>query len=469
MIDSYRNLIGGEMAPGANSYDVENPATLTPVGRAPLSSPADVDLAVIAALKASTAWGADLEARGAVMARMADRIEANAAELGHLLTLEHGRPLANAIGEFMGAARMLRHFAAWRPEEEIFKDGEFQRASAVRAPLGVVGLIIPWNVPIGVLHMKLAPALAAGNTVVIKPAPTTPLATLRYLELIADIVPAGVINSVTGFADVGAALVAHPGISKISLTGSVATGRHVMRGAAETLKRLTLELGGNDAAILLDDIDPDKVAANVFRSSFGNSGQICVAIKRLYVHERHFDAVVDRLKALADAAIVGNGLDECVQMGPLQNRLQYDVVQDLIADSRANGATVHGGDGHPDLPGHFIRPTIVTGLARDARLVREEQFGPVLPVLPFSDECAVIAEANAVDVGLGGSVWSADPARAAALVTKLDAGNLFANHHGFPPDPQIPFGGVKASGFGYELGPWGFDDFSNRKILSEVK
>lgn len=464
----YSNLVGGGLqSPGA-SYAVINPATLEFVGEAPLSSAQDLEAAVQAARKAGPAWGKNSALRSDTMLKMAGAIDTHADELGRLLTLEHGRPLLSAMSEFASAARMLRHFADWEPKDAQLRDLPSHKVRIVRSPIGVVALIIPWNVPIGVLHMKLAPALAAGNTVIIKPAPTTPLSTLRYLELVAGIVPAGVINTVTGPAEIGAALVGHPDIRKISVTGSVATGKHVMRGAADTLKRLTLELGGNDAAILLDDIDPDQAAPLAFRSAFANSGQICVAIKRLYVHERQFDAVVERLHQMANEAIVGNGLEQGVQYGPLQNRQQYDVVRGLIDDSRANGARVHGGGGVDGMPGHFIRPAIVTGLARDARLVVEEQFGPALPVLPFSDIDAVIAEANSVDVGLGGSVWSSNSARAAEYASRLEAGNLFVNHHGFPPDPTIPFGGVKASGFGHELGEWGYDDFCNRKVLSEV-
>lgn len=465
----FNNLVGGRKQKAATTYPIINPATLQVIGEAPVSSADDLDAAVAAAHAAASRWSVDADERRRSLDAMADVIEANLDELARLLTLEQGKPLANAANEFRNAVRILRHYAKWHDTTKVLRDSPENRVTVVRAPLGVVGLIVPWNVPITILHMKLAPALAVGNTVVIKPAPTTPLSTLRYLELLAEVVPAGVINSVTGGGEVGGALVAHPLVRKISFTGSTPTGRAVMRGGADTLKRLTLELGGNDAAILLDDIDPAMVAPRIFQSAFVNAGQICVAVKRLYVHERHYDELLQRLETLALELNVGDGTVPGVQMGPVQNRAQYDFVRSLIDRANADGARVVGGGGIESLPGYFIRPAIVSGTTRDAALVTQEQFGPVLPVLPYSDIDAVVAEANAVDVGLGGSVWSSDFERAAQIAARLEAGNLYVNHHAIPPDPQVPFGGIKQSGFGHEMGDWGLDDFSDRKVLSVLR
>lgn len=469
-MDSQSNIIAGAPRTSRRLYAVQNPATLEIVGEAPLSDSADIDAAVQSALAAFPGWAADRAMRQVALRHCADIIETHIDDLGRLLSLEHGKPFPNAVAEFRNAANILQHYAAWTESEQMLRDRPDQKIRVVRTPIGAVGLIVPWNAPINILHMKLAPALWAGNTVVIKPAPTTPLSTLRYLALIAEVLPAGVVNSVTGGAQIGAALVAHPGLTKISFTGSTATGRHIMRGAADMLKRLTLELGGNDAAIVLDDVDPAVVAPKLFMSAFANAGQICVAIKRLYVHETVAEEITARIAAIAEATVVGSGLEKGVQMGPLNNRAQLDFVEGLLDDAKQHGGhVVAGGKGLDTLPGHFLRPTIVTGLNDEARLVREEQFGPALPVLSFSDAEDALVRANATEMGLGGSVWSGDPDRAAALAARLEAGNLYVNHHAVPPDPEIPFGGVKQSGFGYELGAWGVDDFSNRKVLSVAR
>jgi acyl-CoA reductase-like NAD-dependent aldehyde dehydrogenase len=348
----------------------------------------------------------------------------------------------------------------------MIRESDVDRVAVLRAPVGVVGLIIPWNFPITILFMKLGPALWSGNTTIIKPAPTTPLTTLRLAELLSAALPAGVLNTVTGEGDIGEALVAHPGIAKISFTGSTATGRRVMHSAAATLKRLTLELGGNDAAIVLEDANPDVVAPRLFASAFTNAGQLCAAVKRLYVHRRIYPRVVENLRRLARETKVGIGTAADTQMGPVNNRMQFDRIRGLVDEAGAAGADVYDDGGAlPNLPGYFLRPAIVTGLRADARLVIEEQFGPVLPVLPFTETEDAIAQANASEFGLGGSVWSGDPQRAIDVATRLEAGSLYVNSHAVPPDPEIPFGGTKASGFGYELGDWGIDEFSIRRVM----
>jgi acyl-CoA reductase-like NAD-dependent aldehyde dehydrogenase len=466
-IQDFHNLGGGKHVRGSATYSIFNPATLEVVGRAPLSTAADLDDAVIAATTALKGkWSRDEGLRRDALANCADVLDRHIDELSRLLSLEQGKPVASAAGEIRIASRILRYYARRMTRSEIIRETAADRVAVLRAPVGVVGLIIPWNFPITILFMKLGPALWSGNTVIIKPAPTTPLTTLRLAELLSAALPVGVLNTVTGEGDVGEALVAHPGIAKISFTGSTATGRRVMRSAASTLKRLTLELGGNDAAIVLEDANPEIVAPRLFASAFTNAGQLCAAVKRLYVHRRIYPQLVENLQKLARGTKVGIGTAATTQMGPVNNRMQFDRIRGLVDEARAAGANVFDdGEALPDLPGYFLRPAIVTGLHADARLVVEEQFGPVLPVLPFTDVEDAIAQANASEFGLGGSVWSDDPQRAIDVAARLEAGSLYVNSHAVPPDPQIPFGGTKASGFGYELGDWGIDEFSIRRVI----
>jgi len=466
-IPDVHNLSGGKYVRGSAVYSIFNPATLEVVGTVPLSTTSDRDDAVISATTASKGkWSRDDGLRREALANCADILDLNIDELSHLLSLEQGKPVVSAIGEIKIASRICRYYATRITRSEMIRETDADRVTVLRAPVGVVGLIIPWNFPITILFMKLGPALWSGNTIVIKPAPTTPLTTVRLADLLSAALPAGVLNTVTGEGDIGEALVAHPGIAKISFTGSTATGRRVMHSAASTLKRLTLELGGNDAAIVVEDANPDAVAPRLFASAFTNAGQLCAAVKRLYVHRRIYPQVVENLRRLARETKVGIGTAATTQMGPVNNRMQFDRIRGLVDEARAAGANVFDdGEALPDLPGYFLRPAIVTGLREDARLVVEEQFGPVLPVLPFTDTEEAIAQANASEFGLGGSVWSGDPQRAIAVATRLEAGSLYVNSHAVPPDPQIPFGETKSSGFGYELGDWGIDEFSIRRVM----
>ena len=301
----------------------------------------------------------------------------------------------------------------------------------------------------------------------IKPAPTTPLTSLRFAELIKDLLPAGVVNFITDANDLGEPLTAHPDVRKISFTGSTATGAKVMAGAAGLLKRITLELGGNDAGIVLDDVDPKEAAPKLFESAFQNSGQVCIAMKRLYVHENIYDEMCSELASIADETVIGNGLEQGTKLGPLNNKMQYDKVKGLIEDARKDGNVIAGGE-VPDQPGYFIRPTIVKDIKEGSRLVDEEQFGPVLPVMSFSSEEEAVARANATSWGLGGSIWSSEPERAYALAEQMDAGTVWINKHA-ELDPTIPFGGAKQSGLGSELGQDGLEEFTQRKIINMAK
>jgi acyl-CoA reductase-like NAD-dependent aldehyde dehydrogenase len=467
-MSAYKLLINGEMVDGDLTMDVVNPATEEKLADCPRASESQLNAAVAAAKAAFPAWSkTGIDERKAVVLKIADVVEANAAELAQLLTKEQGKPLEDATTEVYGMAAFCRYFTSLDLPVEVLEDSEGRRVEVHRNPLGVVGAIVPWNFPLILMAFKLPPALIAGNTLVIKPAPTTPLSTLRIAELIQDVAPAGVINFITDANDLGAPMTAHPDVRKISFTGSTETGAKVMAGAAGLLKRITLELGGNDAGIVLDDVNPKEAAQKLFDSAFQNSGQVCIAMKRLYVHENIYDEVCDELASIANDTIIGDGLEQGTKLGPLNNKMQYDKVKALIEDAKKEGNVIAGGE-FPDKPGYFIRPTIVRDIKEGSRLVDEEQFGPVLPVMSFADESEAIERANASAWGLGGSVWSANPERAYALAEQMDTGTVWINKHA-ELDPTIPFGGAKMSGLGNELGQEGLQEFTQQKIINMAK
>lgn len=467
-MSAYKLLINGEMVDGDLTMDVVNPATEEKLADCPRASESQLNAAVAAAKAAFPRWSKTaIDERKAVVLKIADVVEANAAELAQLLTKEKGKPLEDATTEVYGMAAFCRYFTSLDLPVEVLEDSEGRRVEVHRNPLGVVGAIVPWNFPLILMAFKLPPALIAGNTLVIKPAPTTPLSTLRIAELIQDVAPAGVINFITDANDLGAPMTAHPDVRKISFTGSTETGAKVMAGAAGLLKRITLELGGNDAGIVLDDVNPKEAAQKLFDSAFQNSGQVCIAMKRLYVHENIYDEVCDELASIANDTIIGDGLEQGTKLGPLNNKMQYDKVKALIEDAKKEGNVIAGGE-FPDKPGYFIRPTIVRDIKEGSRLVDEEQFGPVLPVMSFADESEAIERANASAWGLGGSVWSANPERAYALAEQMDTGTVWINKHA-ELDPTIPFGGAKMSGLGNELGQEGLQEFTQQKIINMAK
>jgi len=349
----------------------------------------------------------------------------------------------------------------------ILKDDASARVVEHRTPLGVVAAITPWNFPMVLLAVKIAPALLAGNTMVVKPAPTTPLTSLLLGEICNEHLPPGVLNIITDRNDLGDLLTQHPSVAKVAFTGSTATGRRVMASAASTLKRLTLELGGNDVAIVLDDADPKSVASQIFAGAMLNAGQVCLAIKRVYVHESLYDAICTELAILADAAVVDDGSKQGTTIGPLQNKVQFERVKALIEESRKDGRIIAGGT-PLDGPGFFIRPTIVRDIPDTARLVREEQFGPVLPVLKFASIDEVLRRANDSIYGLGGTVWSGDPERALAVALKINSGIVWINSHMINL-PDVAVGGAKHSGIGTELGLEGLEEFTQRHVVYVAK
>ncbi len=464
----YKLLIGGALVDGDMTMDVLNPATEAVLATCPRASEAQLDAAVAAAKAAFPAWAATpITERRALLLKLADGLQARAPEFARLLTQEQGKPLPEATAEIAYTEAFIRHLATLELEEKLIEDGDSRRVQMKRKPLGVVGAIIPWNFPVLIVAFKLPLALLAGNTIVVKPAPTTPLTTLLLGELCAEIFPAGVVNIVTDQNDLGARLTSHPDVAKVSFTGSTETGKKVMASAAASIKRITLELGGNDAAIVLPDADPAKAAPGIFGGAFLNAGQVCLAIKRVYVHDDIYDEMCAALAKLAEAAVVDDGLLQGAQIGPLQNKAQYEKVKTFIDDARANGNIIAGGT-VDDRPGYFIRPTIVRDISDGTMLVDEEQFGPVLPVIRFSDAEDALARANASPWGLGGSVWSGDRDTAYDLAERMEAGTVWINKH-LDFGPNIPFGGAKQSGIGVEFAEEGLAEFTQIRVINEAK
>jgi acyl-CoA reductase-like NAD-dependent aldehyde dehydrogenase len=461
-------LINGRRLAGASTFEVINPANEQVLALCPRADLAQLNAAVAAAKAAFPAWAArTLADRRQLLLALADALSAQSDRFARLLTSEQGKPLAHAAGEIAGSAALIRAFAAMDLPVKVLKDTDKVRIVQQRTPLGVVAAITPWNFPMALLMLKVAPALLAGNTVVVKPAPTTPLTTLRFGELCGEILPPGVVNVITDQNDLGGALTSHPDVAKVAFTGSTQTGKKVMASVAGTLKRLTLELGGNDAAIVLDDVDPREVAPKIFNGAMVNTGQVCLAIKRVYAPDSLYEALCAELARLADAARVGDGLDPLTQFGPLQNKAQFEKVQGYIDDAHARGKVIAGGTPVKGR-GYFVRPTIVRDIPDDARVVREEQFGPVLPVLRYTDLNDAIARANGTEYGLGATVWSSDPQRAYEVASRIDSGTVWINKHlDLPPD--VPFGGAKQSGFGKEMGQEGLEEFTQARIINQAK
>jgi acyl-CoA reductase-like NAD-dependent aldehyde dehydrogenase len=462
----YDLLIDGSLHASEHYDEVLDPATEQPVGHAARASAGQVEQAVAAAHKAFPAWAADLQARRQALLKAAATLREHSQQIAELISREQGRALHFTQGEVAGAAATFEHYAAFEvPAAEVLRDDEQRLVRVERRPLGVVAAITPWNVPIILLVLKLAPALHAGNTLVAKPSEHTPLSTLLLGQLLKDIFPAGVLNIVAGDGVVGEQLSRHPLVRHITFTGSVATGKRLYAHAADDLKRLTLELGGNDAALVLEDADPQAIAESLFWGAFWNSGQVCFAIKRLYVHESLFEQVVAALVERAQRTRLGSGLDPETELGPLTNRQQLERVKALVEDARQHGALIHTGGQQLDRPGYFYAPTIVSGIGAGVALVDEEQFGPVLPVIPFRDVEDAIRQANASPYGLGASVWTSDIERGEAIVQRLDAGLAWVNQH-LDIHPGAPKGGYKWSGLGYEGGLRGYEAFSQLQVVN---
>jgi acyl-CoA reductase-like NAD-dependent aldehyde dehydrogenase len=467
-MSTYHLIIDGKPAATQASFAVINPADETVVAACPQGNTQLVDAAVAAARRAFPKWSALADAeRIAKLNAIADLIEKHHKELAELVTREQGKtqsgPGANL--ELGGAAAWTRVTASLSLPEQVIQDDQAGKIVAHRKPVGVVGSITPWNWPLLIAVWHVMPALRVGCTVVIKPSPFTPLSTLRLVELMNQILPPGVINVVTGGPDVGHHLASHSGVDKVVFTGSVATGKKVMGNAAQTLKRLTLELGGNDAGIILPGTNIEPLLEKLFWGCFINAGQTCAALKRLYVHEDQYEEVVRKFADYCARIPVGNGLDPNSLIGPVANRMQLDKVMDYVEDARTQGARIVLGGKKTAGPGYFYPLTVIADTTDEMRVVKEEQFGPVIPIVKYKTVEEAIAKANALEVGLGGSVWGNDPQEAARLAARLECGTAWVNQHG-ALHPMAPFGGVKSSGIGVEFNVDGLKEYTTVQVIN---
>jgi phenylacetaldehyde dehydrogenase len=465
---TYQDLLAAITDPGGR--EILDPATGELVGRVRESTVEDLERALARARAKQREWAAVPDAeRCALLLRAADAVEANAAALAELLSREQGKPVhngPNALFEVGGAVAWLRATASLPLEPETLFEDETGHAVLHYDPIGVVGAISPWNWPMMISVWQIAPALRMGNTVVAKPSEYTPLSVLGLAHVLGQVLPEGLLTVVAGGREVGEALSGHAGVDKLMFTGSTATGKAIMRSAADSLTRLTLELGGNDAGIVLPDADPKAIAEGLFWGAFINTGQTCAALKRLYVHEDVYDAVCEALTEVAAAMPMGEGRDEKNVLGPLQNRAQYEIVADLVEQARAGGGRVLlGGDPVEEQPGYFYPATLVADLDDDNPLVTEEQFGPALPIVKYSSVDDAVHMANRLDVGLGASVWGSDPGRAREVAARIQAGTVWINKHG-AVDPRMPFGGIKSSGHGVEFGVEGLKALGVPKVIA---
>ena len=471
MSERYKNLIDGEMVETATTLEVLNPANEKVIGLVPSCGKDELDTAVAAARRAFKSWSkTPIDERRAAIVAMSQKIEENFDELYRLLTSEQGKPHEQAKFEIGGAAAMMAAQSNLTLEDVVNEDSDERFSRTRRVPVGVVGGIVPWNFPLLMAVQKIAPAILSGCTIVLKPSPFTPLTTLRFAELIKDVVPAGVVNIITGEDSLGPLITEHPDIDKITFTGSTATGKKIMEGASKDLKRITLELGGNDASIVLSDADPKKVAEQLFWSSFTNAGQICVAAKRIYIHEDIYDELSAAIAEVARNVVVGDGAQQGTGVGPIQNKKQFDRVCELIQDAKDNGYKflVGGGDVDPSGTGYYVPITILDNPPEDARIVAEEQFGPVMPLMKFSTTEEVIARANASDYGLAGAVWTGNTDKGVEIAEQLETGTVWINEF-LHLSPFAPFGGHKQSGFGAEYGIEGLKEFTYTQVITVKK
>jgi len=461
-----RLLIDGELVAGDYTLDVVNPATGEVFATVARASRRQAEAAIEAAKRAQPAWDAlGWDARSDLLKALADAVEERRQDFIDTMVAEQGKPRVEAAQEVDYSIAFIRHFAGLRlPEKDIRMQGG--RVELRHRPLGVVAGISPWNFPLLIPAAKIAPALVTGNTMVMKPAPTTPILTLMLGELAAAILPAGVLNVITDQNDLGDLLTSHPDIAKVTFTGSTATGRRIMASAAPTLKRLTLELGGNDAAIVLEDVNVEETAERIFNAAFFNTGQACLAIKRVYVADTIYDAFSEAIARRAREAVVGPGNDPASRFGPLQNRQQFEKAKYFLEVARRDGHIIAGGS-TIDGPGYFVRPTVVRDINDSSELVAQEQFCPILPIVGVADGEEALTLANHSDFGLGGSVWSGDPARAKELAQRMQSGTVWVNQHlNFGPD--VPLAGAKQSGIGVEWTELGLAEFCQVNVINQA-
>ncbi|QIK62619.1 aldehyde dehydrogenase family protein [Leucobacter viscericola] len=465
---TYDSLLEAITPKSGETRDVFDPATGELIGKAPVNTTADVDRAIDTAVSHQASWaGLSNDERVAYLHKAADAVEANSEALVAILSREQGKPLngPNARFEVGACVTWLRVTADTPlPVETVIDDGQTFAEMHYR-PLGTVGAITPWNWPMMIAIWQIAPSLRMGNTVLQKPSEYTTLSGLALNFILNTALPEGVLNTVVGAGDLGAHIVASEKIDKIMFTGSTRTGKRIVEASSGNLKRLTLELGGNDAGIVLDDVDPQAIAEGLFWGAFINTGQTCAALKRLYVPDSIYDDVVSALADFAAKVPMGIGLDENNALGPLQNEMQFNVVDRLVEAAKASGArVVLGGNPDRDAAGYFYPTTLIADIDPSNELVVEEQFGPALPIIRYSTVDEAVRLANELEVGLGGSVWSSDRDRAREVAARVEAGTVWINSHG-TIHPAVPFGGAKQSGYGQEFGTAGLKSVSQPQVI----
>ncbi len=462
---NFRMSIDGKPTDGSDQFDVINPASEAVFDRAPQCSHEQLDAAMNAAQRAFGGWHRDETKRRQAIVKGAEILAAHGEQLARTLTQEQGKPLVQAQREISLASFRLKDIAERPLPHEVALDEPANRIDICYRPYGVVAGITPWNFPLQIAISKLAPALLAGNTMVLKPSPYTPLSTLLLGELLNRALPPGVLNVVSGGDSIGEQVTTHPLVRMISFTGSVATGKLIARAAASDLKRINLELGGNDPAIVLDDVDPVETGTKLFWAAFANCGQVCLAVKRVYVPEALFEPLVATVARLANAARVGDGMDPETQIGPLNNAMQLEKVTAMVQEARDQGAIIRTGGERLKRKGYFFAPTVLTEVDDKMTIVAEEQFGPALPILPYRDSDDVITRANATPYGLGASVWSSNMERAREMADQIEAGTVWINQH-MVLTPHAPFSGAKWSGIGESMGRWGIEAFLQKRVIN---
>ncbi|KFY36951.1 hypothetical protein V495_07497 [Pseudogymnoascus sp. VKM F-4514 (FW-929)] len=467
--EQFYNIVAGKQRGSDKIHHGVNPATRQELWDVPIASDQDLNDAVVAARKAFPGWrDTPIEKRKELLGKLVESFETHSDDFIELLCRESGKPRKSAAFEVGMIAGLFGHHIGLDMPSDRLEDDE-KIVYTEYTPLGICAAICPWNFPIALMVGKVAPALLTGNTIIVKPSPFTPYTSLKFVELAQSIFPPGVIQVVGGNNDLGVSMCLHPDIDKISFTGSIATGKKVMETAAKTLKRVTLELGGNDASIILPDVDIKKVAPEVVMGAFQNSGQICVATKRIYIHESIYKEFLAEMVTATKTFKVGSPDDGNNKLGPVQNQMQFERVKDLVSDSKSRGYKFAAGQ--PDViasQGFFIQPTIIDNPPNDSRIIQEEPFGPIVPTQPWSDLEEVIARANATNTGLGACVWSKDVEQASKIARRLEAGSVFVNSFE-KLTPQALFGGHKESGIGAEWGKTGLLAFCNPRVIHVYK
>lgn len=477
-LDEAPNLVAGRRHAGGDRYEIKNPARFDEtVGFAYGASPAVLEEALDGGEEAAASWAATpLDERMQRLEEAANELQRRSLDSGwaEMLTREQGKVLSESTlevtlgGGLVGETLAQAHEAL---DDQIFEDSAGRRVCTYD-PVGLTTVITPWNWPVVLSVMKVTPALLAGNPVILKPAPNTPLVITEMMSVLASHLPAGVLSVLQGGAEVGAALVSDPRVRRVSFTGSIATGRRVYAAAASTVKNITLELGGNDPAVILEDADlSPAVIDSMLDAMFITTGQVCMAIKRIYVHESRFSELRDALARAGDRFVVGDGLDPTATLGPLNNKMQFDRVTRLTAAAKDSGAELiplgHRSQGLEFDKGYFMMPALATGIDESVELVAEEQFGPIVPILPFRDDDEAVRRANDTEYGLCSSVWSSDEDRAFEVARRLQSGIGWVNQHGLAGlDFMLSGGGVKQSGFGREGGVDGMRGFTNERYIT---